>query len=147
MERVNDTILLVGRLLMASVFLNAGIPKAIGFFSKDAVYTGFLKMVAGTGLPMPEIWALVGILIEVLVPIALILGIWPRLASLLLIAFVVAASLIAHRFWQFPAERGSFFKNAALIGGLLFYFASGPGAFALLTGRGAGAGMGQPARA
>jgi putative oxidoreductase len=151
MERVNDTILLAGRLLMASVFLTAGIPKVIGFINKDAVYTGYLEAVAGAGLPLPEVWALVGIAIEVLGSIALILGILPRIVSLLLIAFVIAATAIAHRFWVFAgaeqqAQLISFLKNLGLIGGLLFYFVSGPGAFSL-AGRTAGAGMVVPARA
>ncbi len=85
-------------------------------------------------------------------PIALILGVFPRISSLLLIAFVVAATAIAHRFWLFTdpqawrLQYSSFFKNVALTGGLLLYFVSGPGAFSL-AGRSAGAGMGVPARA
>ncbi len=152
MERVNDTILLIGRLLLATLFLSAGLPKAIGFIYGDAYYQGFLKSVASSELPFPEAFALAGILIEVLVPIALILGIFPRISSLLLIAFVIAATAIAHKFWQFTdpqawrGQYGSFFKNAGLVGGLLLYFVSGPGAFSL-AGRSAGAGMGVPARA
>jgi putative oxidoreductase len=152
MERVNDTVLLVGRLLMAALFLNAGIPKALGFISGGEAYGNFLKSVTGSGLPYPEIWALVGIAIEVLAPIALILGIFPRISSLFLIAFVIIATAIAHRYWEFvePVARrnqnSSFFKNVGIIGGLLFYYASGPGAFAL-AGRGAASGVGAHARA
>ena len=152
MERVNDTFLLIGRLLMAALFLNAGIPKAIGFINGDQVYGNFLKSVTGSGLPYPEVWALVGIAIEVLAPIALILGIFPRVSSLFLIAFVIIATAIAHRYWEFAepmarrSQTSSFFKNVALIGGLLFYYVSGSGAFAL-AGRGAGSGVGAHARA
>lgn len=151
MERVNDTILLIERLMLAALFLPAGFNKAIGFVYGDPYYQGFLKSVAGSGLPYPEVWAMVGIVIEVLMPIALILGIFPRISSLLLIVFVVAATLIAHRFWEFAeaarqAQFSNFFKNVGLTGGLLLYFVSGPGAFSL-AGRSAGAGMGVPARA
>lgn len=129
MDRVQDTGLLVGRVLMAALFLISGIPKAVG-------YPGFAKYLAGHGLPYPEVLAIVGIAIEVLVPIALILGVFPRLSAVLLIAFVLAATGIAHRFWEFPeaqqlAQRNNFLKNVAVIGGLLFYYASGPGAFAM----------------
>ena len=151
MERVNDTVLLVGRLLMASLFLTAGVPKALGFINGDQVYGGFLRSVTNSGLPYPEVWALVGIAIEVLVPIALILGIFPRISALLMIAFVIAATAIAHLFWLYPeaqymAQRGQFLKNIAIVGGLLFYYVSGPGAWSL-AGRGAGVGAAQPARA
>jgi putative oxidoreductase len=151
MERVNDAALLAGRLLMASLFLTAGVPKATGYIYQDQAYTGFLRAVAGSGLPYPEVWALFGIAVEVLGPIALILGVFPRISALLLIAFVIAATAIAHLFWQYPeaqymAQRGQFFKNIALIGGLLFYYVSGPGAWSL-AGRSAGVGAAQPARA
>ena len=151
MDRVNDAALLIGRLLMASLFLTASIPKAIGYINQDQVYTGFLRAVTNAGLPYPEVWALIGIAVEVLGPIALLLGIFPRISALLMIAFVIVATGIAHLFWQYPeaqymAQRGQFFKNIALIGGLLFYYVSGPGAWSL-AGRGVGVGAAQPARA
>jgi putative oxidoreductase len=152
MERVSDTFLLIGRLLMAALFLNAGIPKAMGYIYGDQVYANFLKSVTGSGLPYPEIWALVGIAIEILAPIALVLGIFPRISSLFLIAFVIVATAIAHRYWEFAepmarrSQTSSFFKNVAIIGGLLFYYVSGPGAWAL-AGRSARSGVGIPARA
>jgi putative oxidoreductase len=147
MERVNDTFLLIGRLLMAGLFLTVGIPKAMqGYGGGFSQYLG-----NKLGVPYPEIVGVVAVAIEVLVPIALIVGLWPRLSALILIAFVIVATALAHRFWQFPAEEyqgqmNHFLKNIAIIGGLLFYYVSGPGAFAL-AGRGAGAGMGAPARA
>jgi putative oxidoreductase len=129
MDRTQDTSLLIGRLLMAALFLVSGIPKALG-------WPGFAKYLAMQGVPYPEILAMVAIAIEVVVPIALILGIFPRLSALLLIVFVIAATGIAHRFWEFPeaqqmAQRNNFLKNVAVIGGLLFYYASGPGALAI----------------
>jgi putative oxidoreductase len=151
MERVNDTFLLVGRLLIAALFLTAGIPKALQGYGG-----GFAKYLGALGVPYPEIVGLVAVAIEVLVPIALILGVFPRISALLLIAFVVVATGLAHRFWEFPAgqelvrqwtaQQSSFLKNIAIIGGLLFYYVSGPGAWAL-AGRRAGSSMGVPARA
>jgi putative oxidoreductase len=146
MERLNDTFLLLGRLLMASLFLTAGIPKALqGYGGPFAQYLGKL------GVPYPEIVGVVGVAIEVLVPIALILGLWPRISALLLIAFVLVATGLAHRYWEFAdaqqqVQMTSFLKNIAIIGGLLFYYVSGPGAWSL-SGRSAGVGAAQPARA
>lgn len=145
MERVNDTFLLVGRLLMAALFLTVGIPKVLGG------YEGFAGYIGKLGMPYPEVMAIVGIAIEVLVPVALILGVFPRISALLLIAFVAIATILAHRFWEFPADqvmnqKNHFLKNVAVIAGLLFYYVSGPGTFAL-AGRGAGAGAGVHARA
>src|SRR5262249_11958317 len=97
MERVNDTFLLLGRLLVASLFLPSGIRKAMGF-------DGFATMLAGQGLPYEQVWAGVGIAFEVLLPIALIIGIFPRITALLLIVFVIAATGIGHRFWEVAAD-------------------------------------------
>jgi len=146
MERVNDTVLLLGRLLMASLFLSAGIPKALAIGGG-----GFAKYLGSMGVPYPEIVALVAIAVEVLVPIALILGVFPRISALLLIAFTVVATALAHRFWEFSdaqqqAQMSSFLKNIAIIGGLLFYYVRGPGAWSL-SGRTAAVGAAQPARA
>jgi putative oxidoreductase len=145
MERVNDTFLLIGRLLMASLFLTAGIPKVIGG------YAGFAKYLGGLGVPYPDIVAVVAIAAEVLGPIALILGVFPRLTALLLIAFVLAATGLAHRFWEYPDaqqtnQMNHFLKNIAIIGGLLFYYAAGAGAWAL-GGRSERADEGMHARA
>jgi len=130
MDRQNDKALLIGRLLMAALFLAVGIPKAMGG------YVGFGKYLGSLGVPSPEIMSMVVTAIEVLVPIAIILGVFHRTSALVLIAFVIVATILAHRYWEFPAEqvanqRNHFLKNIALIGGLLFYYVSGPGAFAL----------------
>jgi len=127
MERAHDGLLLVGRLLLVALFLPSGIRKLMGF-------SGFTATLAERGLPYPEYWAIAAVAIEVLAPIALVIGIFPRLTALFLIAFVIAATATSHRYWEFaePARRFqeiSFFKNLGILGGLLFYFVSGPGAW------------------
>jgi putative oxidoreductase len=146
MERVNDTFLLVGRCMMALLFLWFSIPKAMQGYGG-----GFSKYLGMLGVPYPEIVGIVAVAIEVLVPIALILGLWPRISALLLIAFVIAATFLAHRYWEYPADQQvaqqiNFFKNLAILAGLLFYYVAGPGRFAL-SGRSAGVGAAAHARA
>jgi len=146
MERVQDTFLLIGRLLMAALFLTSGIPKALQGYGG-----GFAKWLGTLGVPYSEVVGAVAVGIEVIVPIALILGVFPRISALLLIAFVIVATALAHRFWEFPAAQyqgqlNNFLKNIAILGGLLFYYVSGPGAWAL-AGRGERAGVGAHARA
>jgi putative oxidoreductase len=146
MERVNDLFLLIGRFLLASLFLTVSIPKAMQGYGGP-----FTQYLAKLGVPYPEIVGVVAVGVELLVPIALILGIFPRISALLLIAFVIAATGLAHRFWEYPEaqqtnQMNHFLKNIALIGGLLFYFVAGAGAWAL-GGRGEHAGAGVHARA
>jgi putative oxidoreductase len=129
MDRTQDAVLLVGRLLMAALFLPSGIGKALGF-------SAFAASLASRGLPYPDALAAAAVLIEVLAPIAMIAGVLPRTSALSLFAFTVAATAIAHRYWEFaqPARRAqeiNFFKNIGLLGGMLFYYVSGPGAWRL----------------
>jgi putative oxidoreductase len=127
--RTNDVALLAARLAVAALFLPAGIGKLFGL-------SGFAASLAGKGVPFPELLATLGVAAEIVGPIALVLSVFPRLTALLLIAFTVVATVISHSFWMFPAEaqgaqQTQFFKNVAIIGGLLFYFVSGPGAYSV----------------
>jgi putative oxidoreductase len=79
MHQVNDAVLLLGRLLLAALFLPSGIGKALGF-------AAFAASLASKGLPYSEAWAAAAVTIEVLGLIALILGVVPRWTSVALIA-------------------------------------------------------------
>ena len=144
--RTNDMALLAARLAVATLFLPAGISKLFGL-------SGFTAMLASKGLPLPEILAVLGVAAEILGPIALILGVAPRVTAVLLVAFTLVASLISHAFWTFPpdaqaAQQTQFLKNLAIVGGLLFYFVSGPGRFSIpgfLGSRGSSRGTLAPA--
>lgn len=121
--------LAVSRLLLAAVFLVAGIRK-IMFYSGTVGY--FTKL----GFPAPEVMAVLAILVEVGGGALLVLGWQTRRASWLLILFVVIATAMAHRFWEFDAaqyanQMNHFLKNAAIVGGLLYAAVMGAGALSL----------------
>jgi putative oxidoreductase len=128
--RTNDVALLAARLAVAALFLPSGIGKLMNL-------SGFTAMLAGKGLPYPDLFAVLGVAAEILGPIALILGVFPRLTALFLIAFTLIATLISHNFWELTdaaarqAQQIQFLKNLAIMGGLLFYFVSGSGALSL----------------
>src|SRR5215510_14874505 len=128
MNRANDAALLVGRLLLAALFLPSGISKAMGF-------AAFSASLGAKGLPYADAWAVAAIAIEVLGPIALILGVVPRWTALVLIAFVIMATATTHRYWEFTdaaarrAQEINFYKNGGIVAALLFYFVSGAGAW------------------
>jgi putative oxidoreductase len=69
--------------------------------------------------------------------IALILGVATRYVAALLLLFVIIATLSSHRYWEFsePAARraqdSNFYKNLAMMGGLLFAFAAAGGRFSI----------------
>ena len=121
--------LLIGRILFGLLFLVAGIRKIL-FFSGSVGY--FTKL----GFPAPEAMAVLAILIELGGAAALILGWQTRRISWLLVLFVIIATAMAHRFWEFDAaqyanQMNHFLKNVAIIGGLLYVAVLGAGALSL----------------
>jgi putative oxidoreductase len=80
--------------------------------------------------------AVLAILIEIGGAALLILGWQTRRISWLLILFVVIATAMAHRFWEFDAaqyanQMNHFLKNAAIVGGLLYVAVLGAGALSM----------------
>lgn len=120
---------LAGRLLLAAVFLPAGISKLTGF-------AGTVGYIASVGLPLPQLAAVLALLLEILGSLALIAGLGTRWAALALAAFTLLASFFFHAFWAAPAEQQFvtqllFLKNIGIVGGLLVLAASGAGDWSL----------------
>jgi putative oxidoreductase len=134
-----DTVLLLGRIAIGLIFVESG-------FGKLTNLAGFAESLASKGVPAAALLALVGAVVEFAGGIAVILGLATRYAAILTAAFVVAATLISHRFWEFEGaayqmQHIQFGKNLAIFGGFLVLFAVGGGRFSLdrLLGRGGGA--------
>lgn len=129
MNALQNPLTLVGRIMLAVLFLPAGLSK-IGGFAGTAGY------IASKGLPLPEVGAAIAIAVEVLGGLALILGFGTRWAALILAAFTVVAGVIFHNFWALPADQQTvqqimFMKNIAIAGGLLLLAAFGAGALSV----------------
>jgi putative oxidoreductase len=121
----SSVLLLVGRILLGWLFFYSGYLKLTGMAGTIAYFTN-LKM------PMPEVFAWVAGLFELIVGAALILGIATRYASLAVFVFVLIATLLAHRYWEFEGaamggQRTNFLKNLAIMGCSLALFVTGGG--------------------
>jgi putative oxidoreductase len=127
MSGATDTAKLVGRLAIALIFVLSGAMK-VGSFAQ---FTAGLE--AG-GLPAPQV---LGVAVELGGGLALVVGLQARLAALGLVVFTIAATLIAHRFWEVTDPQAAqvqtimFLKNIAIIGGLLYVAATGAGRYSL----------------
>lgn len=126
---------LAGRLLIAALFLPAGIGKITGF-------AGTVGYIASVGLPLPTVAAAAAAVVEVLGAVALIAGYQTRIAAIVLALFTLVASFFFHNYWGVPAEQAFvqqllFFKNVAVVGGLFVLAAFGAGAWSLDAKRGA----------
>lgn len=148
MKTSQDWLALAGRVLIASLFIPAGIAKIAGF-------GGTAGYIASKGLPLPEVGAVLAIVVEVGVALALLIGWRTRAAALVLALFTLAAAALFHNYWALPADQQMmqqllFTKNLAVVGGLLAFAAWGAGALSLdgwRRGRPAGAGGLDAARA
>jgi putative oxidoreductase len=126
---MNNALILIGRLLLVALYLPAGIMKLMGF-------EGTVGYIASVGLPMATAGAAVAVVVEIAGSAALLAGFQTRVAALVLAAFTLVATVIFHAFWAVPPEQAlvqqlMFFKNIAVIGGLLILAAHGAGAWSL----------------
>ncbi len=126
---------LVGRALLALLFIPAGWAKIAGF-------SGVAGYIASKGVPLPELAAAIAIAVELGLGLLLLFGFKARWAALGLAVFVGVITPIFHNFWSAPAaqqmmQQQAFYKNVAVLGGLLVLFAFGPGRWSVDARRGA----------
>lgn len=120
---------LLGRILLALIFVLSGFGKIPGF-------EGTVGYIASKGLPFPQLAAIAAIVVELGGGIALILGWKARWAAAAMFIFTVSAAVIFHGFWGVPADQAQnqmihFMKNISIAGGLLMVIANGSGPFSL----------------
>ena len=124
-----DVIVLLGRIALGAIFVKSGLQKlmALGVFAAS---------LANRGVPQSSVWAVIGATVEFVGGILIVTGLRTREASLLMVVFVVVATGISHRYWEFAdaarrLQESQFFKNLSIIGGFLLLFATGSGRFGL----------------
>jgi putative oxidoreductase len=116
--------ILLGRVLMAAIFIQSGINKAL---APSATMTMLNKY----SVPMPGVAYAVTLLIEIGAGLAILLGWKARGAALVLAIWCVATALVAH---YHPDDRGQmihFMKNLCMAGGFLQVLAYGAGRFSV----------------
>ncbi|HTP48968.1 MAG TPA: DoxX family protein [Casimicrobiaceae bacterium] len=128
-DDIKDGAALLGRMLMATLFVVSGFGKIPGF-------EGTVGYISHAGLPFPQLLAALAILFELGGGIAIAIGWKTRLAALALALFMVVITPIFHRFWGLPPEVAMqqqihFMKNVAVLGGILVLYAFGPGRYSL----------------
>ena len=120
---------LIGRILIAFIFLFAG-------FGKVTDFEGTVGYIASKGMPLPQLAAGAAIIVELGGSLMLILGWNARAAATALFAFTAMTALIFHNFWAVPAEMAQnqmihFMKNISMMGGLLYVVVHGSGPISL----------------
>lgn len=124
-----NALALVGRVLVAWLFVPAGWSKLFGF-------AGVAGYIASKGVPMPEVCAAIAIAIELGLGLLLLVGWQARWAALGLAIFVAVITPIFHNYWAVPQaqammQQQAFNKNIAVLGGLLVLAAFGAGRYSV----------------
>jgi len=107
---------LVGRILLALIFILSG----IGKISDPAGTAGFMESM---GVPGILVWPTIAL--EILGGIAIVIGFQTRIAAFALAAFSIAAAVIFHHNFADQIQMIMFLKNLSIAGGLLLLTASG----------------------
>ncbi|MEG0222827.1 MAG: DoxX family protein [Comamonas sp.] len=126
---LQNPLALLGRILLALLFIPAGVGKLTGF-------AGTVAYTASAGVPVPQVAVALALLVEIVGGLALLLGWQTRWAALALALFTLVASFFFHKFWALPAEQAGmqqllFYKNIAVAGGLFAFAAFGAGAMSV----------------
>ncbi len=120
---------LIGRILLAAIFLDSGFDKIGGF-------QGLISTIASKGFPVPEFFAAGTIALELIAGLMLVVGWKARWAALALAAFTLLLCFLFHNFWAMPEaqvamQKIQFLKNMGIIGGLLYVAGFGAGRFSV----------------
>lgn len=144
MHHIQGIVTLLGRVLLALIFLMSAAGNKIPNFSNVA------ELMEGQGVPMPQVMLAGAIVFLLAGSVSIILGFKARLGATLLLIFLVLATYFFHDFWTWPEdamwvlstnsevkmpvqqiEMISFMKNLALMGAMLFVVANGSGPMSL----------------
>jgi putative oxidoreductase len=120
---------LLGRILIASIFLVSGTAKLVDVAGTAAHMTA-------VGVPFPETLAMFAGVAEVLGAVSLIFGALTRIGAVGLILFMIPTTLLFHNFWVFEGDEQrlqmvQFLKNVGLTGALILLVSFGPGRYSI----------------
>ena len=124
---------LLGRLMIATIFLMSAVGNKIPKFNDVATY------MASEGVPLPQVMLAGAIVFLIAGSLSVIAGFKIRLGAALLLVFLVLATYYFHDFWKFEGQEQQlqmiqFMKNLSLMGTMVFLIANGAGATSLDAG-------------
>jgi putative oxidoreductase len=126
---INDELILVARLLLATLFLIFG-------WRKLTDYSGTVNQMVQLGVPMPVLAAAGATFMELPVAFAVAIGAFTRPAAVLMFFYALGTALIGHRYWTMTgADRvdsmDGFYKNLSIMGGFLLLCITGAGKYSI----------------
>ncbi|BBQ01247.1 hypothetical protein BSFA1_63750 (plasmid) [Burkholderia sp. SFA1] len=128
-ENQKDELLLIGRVLLMILFVLFG-------WSKLTHYSDTVAYMTSTGAPAPALSAIVAIVMEFFVGIAIVIGFYTRPLAAIFVLYTLGTGFIGHHYWtmtgaQQYANMINFYKNVSIAGGLLLLCVTGPGKYSI----------------
>jgi len=129
MDALKNIVVVLGRILLALIFVRGGINK-IGAIDPTAA------QMAKAGIPLSGLLIYGAILLELGGGLLLIFGLFARWIALALCLYTLTLALIFHAFWAVAAaqertQAAQFFGHLSMMGGMLMVVAFGAGAWSL----------------
>jgi putative oxidoreductase len=115
---------LIARTLLTVIFIRSGIGKILDF-------SGTQQTMSDVGIPLTPLVLVFTILFEIVGALLVITGFKARLGAILLLIFIIPATIVFHNPLADPSQTTQLFKNLSIMGGLLLILAYGPGPFSL----------------
>jgi putative oxidoreductase len=127
--RTSDAIVLIARIFIGWLFLTNGWAKLMNM-------QGAVNYLTSLNVSNPTFWVWPAMGAEILIGVALILGVATRYVSLFTFVYLIIATALAHRYWEYPAAQqvnqyAHFCKNLAIMGGAILLYLTGGGRFSL----------------
>jgi putative oxidoreductase len=128
-ENRKNELILVARILLMILFVIFGWSKLTGF-------SGTVAYMTSTGAPVPTISAIIAVVMEFAVGIALVVGFYTRPLAAILALYTLGTAIIGHHYWNMTgaeqyANMINFYKNISIMGGLLLLVVTGPGKYSI----------------
>lgn len=111
---------LIARVLLSVLFIWSGINKVLHPLATQ-------EYMASYGMPLTGLFLIAAIAVEIGAGLSLFFGYYARLGAIALAFLLVLATLIFHTNLGDPMQQLMFFKNLAILGGLLMVVQYGPG--------------------
>ena len=128
-EQRKDELILVARIFLMILFVIFG-------WSKLTSFSGTVGFMASEGTPFPTVSAIIAVVMEFFVGIAIVIGFYTRPLALLLALYALGTALIGHHFWTmtgdaYMANMINFYKNISIMGGLLLLCVTSAGRYSI----------------
>ena len=113
---------ILGRIFLSTIFIIEGLRKL--FFQEQTI-----EFMEAYGVP--AILFIPSVIVEILFPLLIIVGYKTKVASLVMILFILTVTIIFHTDFSNEMQLIAFLKNIAIAGGFLIIFTKSTGKYSI----------------